>query len=73
MPISYNKLWKLTIDKNLNKTQLRDKCGITSATLARLSKNKGVSLEALERICRTLQCDIGDIVEFTENEVTTHE
>ncbi|WP_302470540.1 helix-turn-helix domain-containing protein [Vagococcus proximus] len=45
IPISYNNLWKLTIDKNLNKTQLRDKCGITSSTLARLSKNKDVSLE----------------------------
>lgn len=66
MPVSYDKLWKLSIDKSLNKTQLRDSSGITSATLARLSKNKGVSLEALERICRALECKIGDIVEFTE-------
>ncbi|MDG6143158.1 helix-turn-helix domain-containing protein [Lactococcus formosensis] len=66
MPVSYDKLWKLSIDKSLNKTQLRDSSGITSATLARLSKNKGVSLEALERICRALECEIGDIVEFTE-------
>ena len=57
---------KLSIDKSLNKTQLRDSSGITSATLARLSKNKGVSLEALERICRALECEIGDIVKFTE-------
>lgn len=66
MPVSYDKLWKLSIDKSLNKTQLRDSSGITSATLARLSKNKGVSLEALERICRAFECEIGDIVEFTE-------
>ncbi|MDF0728271.1 helix-turn-helix transcriptional regulator [Cytobacillus sp. S13-E01] len=69
MSISYDKLWKLAIDKKLNKTQLRDCSGITSATLARLSKNQGVSLEALERICRALDCEIGDIVEFIENKV----
>lgn len=67
MSISYDKLWKLSIDKKLNKTQLRDCSGITSATLARLSKNKGVSLDALERICRALNCEIGDIVEFIED------
>ncbi|WP_442761488.1 helix-turn-helix domain-containing protein [Pseudolactococcus chungangensis] len=73
MPISYDKLWKLSIDKKMNKTQLRDCCGITSATLARLSKNKGVSLEALERICKTLKCEIGDIIEFTEDIGMTNE
>ncbi|AYG01628.1 helix-turn-helix domain-containing protein [Lactococcus allomyrinae] len=64
MSICYDKLWKLAIDKNLNKTQLRDCAGITSATLARLSKNQGVSLEALERICIALECNIGEIIEF---------
>lgn len=67
MPISYNKLWELIIDKQMNKTQLRDSSGITSATLARLGKNKEVSLEALERICRTLKCEIVDIIEFVED------
>lgn len=62
--ISYDKLWKLAIDKKLNKTQLRDCAGITSATLARLGKNEGVSLGALERICCALNCKIEDIVEF---------
>ncbi len=70
MSISYDKLWKLAIDKKLNKTQLRDNCGITSSTLARLSKNQGVSLEALERICHTLECEIGDVVEFLEDKGT---
>ena len=58
------KISQLELGKKLNKTQLRDCSGITSSTLARLSKNKGVSLEALERICRALDCDIGDVVEF---------
>lgn len=69
MSISYDKLWKLAIDKKMNKTELRDRSGITSSTLSRLSKNQGVSLEALERICRALNCDIGDIMEFKENKV----
>jgi len=73
MSVSYDKLWKLIIDKKINKTQLRDCSGITSATLARLSKNQGVSLEALERICRALDCEIGDIVEFIEDKVILDE
>lgn len=73
MSISYDKLWKLTIDKKMNKTELRDRSGITSSTLSRLSKNQGVSLEALERICRALDCEIGDIVEFRENKVIVDE
>lgn len=64
MSFSYDKLWKLIIDKKLNKTQLRDKSGITSATLARLSKNQPVSMEILGRICESLECDIGNIVEY---------
>lgn len=68
MPISYAKLWKMAIDKHLNKTQLRDYCGITSSTLARLSQNRGVSLEVLERICKRLDCKIEDIIEFIEEE-----
>lgn len=66
MPFSYNKLWKLAIDKNLNKTQLRDKVGITSASLARLSKNEAVSMAILGRICQKLECDISDIVEYID-------
>lgn len=73
MAISYDKLWKLSIDKKLNKTQLRDSSGITSATLSRLSKNKGVSLDALERICRALNCEIGEIIEFIEDKVSLDE
>jgi DNA (cytosine-5)-methyltransferase 1 len=64
MPFSYEKLWKLTSELNINKTTLRDLSGITSASLARLSKNEHVRMEVLERICNHLECNIEDIIEF---------
>ena len=64
MAISYNKLWKILIDKNMTKTELRDRVGMSSSTLAKLSKNQEVAMTVLERICMELQCDIGDIMEF---------
>lgn len=67
MGYRYNKLWKILIDKEMNKVQLRDATGITSATLAKLSKNKNVSMEVLGRICKELECDIGDIVEYIDD------
>lgn len=73
MPFSYKKLWKLSIEKNLNKTQLRDKAKITNASLSRLSKGQNVSMEVLERICKTLECDISDIVEYVEKKESIHE
>ena len=56
MAFSYNKLWKILIDKNMNKTALRDAIGITPATLARLSKNQNVTMDVLGKICRELDC-----------------
>ena len=64
MAISYNGLWKLLIDKNMKKLDLKDKVGISTGTLAKLSKNKQVALSVLERICDALGCQIGDIVEY---------
>lgn len=66
MTFSYNKLWKLTIDRGINKTTLRDSAKITNQTLSRLSKNENVSMDVLDRICCTLKCDISDIVEYIE-------
>ena len=66
MAISYNKLWKLLIDKNMNKTELRDRVGMSSSTLAKLSKNQEVAIPVLERVCKELNCNIGDIMEFVE-------
>ncbi|KJE31529.1 MULTISPECIES: helix-turn-helix domain-containing protein [Bacillus] len=68
MAFSYNKLWKLLIDKNMNKTDLRKLVGITPATLSRLSKNQNVSMEILGKICRELNCNISDIVEYIDEE-----
>lgn len=63
MPVSYNKLWKLLIDKEMKKTDLRVAAGISSGTLAKLGKNESVTTDVLVRICHVLNCDIGDIVE----------
>ncbi|WP_127836656.1 helix-turn-helix domain-containing protein [Clostridium prolinivorans] len=64
MGFSYNKLWKILIDRGMNKTALRDGVGFTPTTLSRLSKNETVSMNMLARICEYLNCDIGDIVEY---------
>ena len=73
MDVSYNKLWKLMIDKNMNKSDLRFKTGIGTNTLAKLSKNQLVSMEVLMKICEKLDCDISDVCEFikekTEDEI----
>ena len=66
MPVSYNKLWKLLIDKNIKKTDLKKLAGISFNVLARMGKNETISLESIEKICIGLQCNIGDIVEITE-------
>ena len=64
MPYSYNKLWKVLIDKGMNKVALRDRVGFAPSTLARLSKNQPVSLEVLGRICEHLGCNLGDVVDY---------
>lgn len=64
MAFNYNKLWKLLIDKNMNKTDLRKKISSTPSTIAKLSKNENVSLEILGRICKELNCNIGDIIDY---------
>lgn len=68
MPFQYNKLWKILIDKKMNKVTLRDAIGITPSTLAKLSKDEIVSMEVLGRICKYLDCNIGDIVDYTNEE-----
>jgi putative transcriptional regulator len=66
MSVSYNKLWKLLIDKNMNKTMLREKAKLSSSTIAKLGKNENVTTDVLVKICRTLKCDIGDIIEIAD-------
>ena len=66
MGVSYNKLFKLLIDKNMKKTELIKLADISSSTLAKLSKNENVSMDVILRLCQVLKCDIGDIVEIIE-------
>lgn len=63
MAISYRRLWKLLIDKDMNKTNLRAKAGVSSSTIAKLSQNKVVQSDVLDRICMALNCNIEDIME----------
>lgn len=64
MAYSYNKLWKLMIDKKINKTRLRQEAGITSNAMTNMGKDMPVSVEVLAKICRVLDCTIDDIVEI---------
>ncbi|MFZ7121688.1 MAG: helix-turn-helix domain-containing protein [Eubacteriaceae bacterium] len=64
MAICYKKLWKLIIDKDITKAQLRKKSGIAASTFSKMNKNEYVSLEIIERICNVLDCEIGDIIEI---------
>lgn len=64
MGFTYERLWKQTLKRKINKTALRDMAGITNSTLSRLSKDKTVSMDALARICEALQCNLEDIVEY---------
>lgn len=68
MGVKYNKLFKLLIDKNMKKTDLRLATGISPNTLTKLSNNQYVSMEVLVKICRALDCDVGDIMEIEFDE-----
>lgn len=68
MKFSYNKLWKILIDRGMLKKDLKEKARITSTTLAKMGKGEPVSMEVLGRICFALQVNIGDIVDFVNYE-----
>ena len=65
MAVCYNNLWKILIDRNMNRTDLKDAAGVSFNVMARLGKNEAVSFESIEKICLALNCNIGDIVEIT--------
>lgn len=67
MSVSYNKLWKLLIDKNMKKKELGEAAGISNSLIAKLGKNENVTVEVLDRICIALKCNIEDIVEVKDN------
>ena len=66
MAVSYNKLWKLLIDKGMTKTDLRLAADISTTTLAKLGKSETVSMDVMLRICKVLDCNIGDIMDATD-------
>ena len=68
MPVSYDKLWKLLIDKKMNRTDLKENAGISFNVLAKMSRNEFVSMDSLYKICKVLSCDIGDVMEFLPSE-----
>ena len=68
MAISYNKLWKLLVDKKMSKADLRKAVGIAPNTMTRLRRDEEVTLSVLNRICVVLDVNIGDVMEFTNDE-----
>lgn len=62
--LSYSKLWKLMIEKNINKTQLHEMAQISTNAVAKMSRNEPVSLDTIGKICYVLKCDIGDMMEI---------
>ena len=64
MRVSYNGLWKLLIDKNMQKKDLIEKLSLSSTTVAKMGKGEKVSMDVLEKICKYFNCNIGDIVCF---------
>ena len=70
MHISYNKLWKMLIDKNMKKSDLKEKTGISSASLAKLGKGDNITTDVLLRICEVMDCRIEDILETIRDEPT---
>jgi DNA-binding Xre family transcriptional regulator len=68
MAVSYSKLWKVLIDKEMSKADLRRKADISSNTMTRMRKNEPVTLDLLSRICKELNVDFGDIVSYVPDE-----
>ena len=69
MQANYKKLWKLLIDKDMKKTDLLTVANISSNILAKMNKGENVSMDSLQKICKALECDVGDIVTFDGEEI----
>ena len=70
MAVNYNKLWKLLSDKGMTKTQMRLQADISTTTLAKLGKNETVSMDVLLKICKLLDCNVGDIMDVINEEAS---
>ena len=68
MAVSYNKLWKILIDKGMRKEDLRLQAGLTTNVIAKLGRNENVNTEALAKICKVLDCNVGDIMDFIDED-----
>ena len=68
MKVSYKKLWKLLIDKEMTRTELRNTIGASSSTFARLSRNECISGDMIKRICSSLRCNVGDIMDIVHED-----
>lgn len=69
MRISYNKLWKMLIDKNMKKSVLKEKAGISSASVAKLGKGDNITTDVLLRICEAMDCHLDDIMETVDDDM----
>ena len=72
MRISYNKLWKLLIDKNMTKMDLKEAAGVSAASIAKLGKGANITTDVLLKICETLTCHIEDILETVDEPAMKH-
>ena len=68
MSVSYDKLWKLLIDKKMNRTALKEASGISFNVLAKMGKDEAVSMESILKVCKALDCDIADVMEIEKQE-----
>lgn len=68
MRISYNKLWKILIDQNMNKRDLAEKSGVSTASIAKLSKGANITTDVLLKICEAMNCRIEDILETIDDQ-----
>ena len=73
MRISYNKLWKMLIDKNMRKSNLWDKAGISSASIAKLGKSENITTDVLIKICEAMDCHLEDIMETVDDQPVAEE
>lgn len=67
MAVSYNKLWKLLVDKKMSKAELRKAAGLAPNTMTKLRRDEQVAMTVLERICFTLDADFGDIIQYVKD------
>ena len=68
MPVSYKKLWKILIDRDMKKKDLAKDAGISNTSIAKMGRNENVTVDVLAKICRALKCEIGDIMEIIPDE-----